>query len=651
MLSRESGKGAIRKRTLWFAAFLFAFCAALAAMPEPALAHASLTDAEPAAGSVLDEPPDAVRLTFNERLESGLYAIRVFDGRGREVTKDKAVLSPDRREVSVALPRLADGTYTVSYRVLSADGHPVAASYVFHVGDPAAWADGRGTAGRSRTTETPGGPGAGGHAHRHAEGANGKSMLLHGVKAVYLIAMLLFAGLALWRVRPGLSWMRAATGRGSGCGSGVAADKAGSAGPEGYGTTETDRPSDAPGSDRLAFWQLTALRLFLLALIAWIGLQLPQLMDGWTADHWASLLKTSLGRLWAAHVVLALVGLAVSGAADRPATGLHGQERPRPGRPAAQERPGANQPGTNRPKPDPPKPDRPIPRLSAWPRFAPAAIALLMLAAKATSGHAAAAAPVWATVAFDAVHLLMAALWAGGLLILLVLRHGDRRRMAFLVAFARLAWISIAVLAASGFLMTWLMLPGFRYVLYSGWGTALLVKLAAVLLVLPVAGAIRWQMKRRGIPSGRLVAVDFGLAVAVIAIAAVLSGLNPVPANKPLHWHVMGEDIHMTAQISPNAPGSNRFMVKVWLPEDEGGPERVQLQLIPRFDGDEPAPIDVPLAPTEDLGERDFFPGFNRYDYAGEGIYLAFPGEWRVRVLVTAPDGQSYSFTHDMRVY
>src|SRR5690606_37774694 len=179
MLSRESGKGAIRKRTLWFAAFLFAFCAALAAMPEPALAHASLTDAEPAAGSVLDEPPDAVRLTFNERLESGLYAIRVFDGRGREVTKDKAVLSPDRREVSVALPRLADGTYTVSYRVLSADGHPVAASYVFHVGDPAAWADGRGIAGRSRTTETPGGPGAGGHAHRHAEGANGKSMLLH----------------------------------------------------------------------------------------------------------------------------------------------------------------------------------------------------------------------------------------------------------------------------------------------------------------------------------------------------------------------------------------------------------------------------------------------------------------------------------------
>src|SRR5690606_3195974 len=419
-------------------------------------------------------------------------------------------------------------------------------------------------------------------------------------------------------------------------------DKAGSAGPEGYGTTETDRPSDAPGSDRLAFWQLTALRLFLLALIAWIGLQLPLLTDGWTADHWASLLKTSLGRLWAAHVVLALIGPAVSGAADRPASG----------RPAAQERPGANQPGTNRPKPNPPKPDRPIPRLSAWPRVAPAAIALLMLAAKATSGHAAAAAPVWATVAFDAIHLLMAALWAGGLFILLVLWRRERGRLAaFLAAFARLAWISIAVLAASGFLMTWLMLPGFRYVLYSVWGTALLVKLAAVLLVLPVAGAIRWQMKRRGIPSGRLVAADFGLAVAVVAIAAVLSGLNPVPANKPLHWHVMGEDIHMTAQISPNAPGSNRFMVKVWLPENEGGPERVQLQLIPRIGGDEPAPIDVPLAPAEDLGERDFFPGFNRYDYAGEGIYLAFPGEWRVRVMVTAPDGQSYSFTHGMRIY
>lgn len=521
-------------------------------VPQTASAHASLIEADPASGSVLEEAPDAIRLTFNERLESGLYFIRVYDGMGREVTKEQAALSQDRRELGVALPRLGKGTYTVSYRVISADGHPVSASYVFHVGEAS-------TAHR--------GADGGHHHHHHAEGVDGQALLLHGVKAVYLAAMLLFAGLALWPLRD--------------------------------------------GRYRLAAWQLNVLRVFLLALIGWIGLQLSQLMDGWTADHWAALWQTSLGRLWAVHLVLAIVGLALSGTGGRSAA------------------------------------DEP-----AWKHAALAGAALLLLIVKATSGHAAATETAWASIALDAVHLLMAALWAGGLLLLLVLWRRDRERLqAFLRAFARFAWISIAVLAASGLALTVMMLPGIPYLLYSGWGIALLVKVGAVLLVVTVAGVIRWQMKRRAFPDGRLVAADFGLALAIIAIAGVLTGLNPVPVNKPLHWHVMGYDIHMTAQITPNEPGPNRFWVKVWLPEEDGEPERVQLQLVPLIGGEEPAPIDIPLAPSEDLGEMDVFLGFNRYDYTAEGIYLAFPGKWQVRVLVTAPGGKSYAFDKEMRVY
>lgn len=534
------------------------------AVPQQVFAHASLIEADPASGSVLETSPDVIRLTFNERLESGLFYIRLYDGMGREVTKEKAKLSQDRREVSVALPSLRNGSYTVSYRVISADGHPVSASYVFHVGE---------------VSVVYGGPGSGGgHHHHHAEGLDGQALLLHTVKAVYLAAMLLFAGMALWQVR--------------------------------RGSAPTDG-GQADGQNRLAGWQLTALRIFLLALIAWIGVQLPQLMDGWTAAHWSSLWQTSLGRLWAVHLALALAGLIVSGWRGKTETGS-----------------------------------------PAWQRYGLAGLGLLMLVTKATSGHAAATQPAWASIALDAVHLLMASLWAGGLFMLLLLWRNNRDRvMAFLPVFSRFAWISIVVLALSGIVLTWMMLPGIRYLLYSSWGTALLVKIAVVLLVIPVAGVIRLQMKRRARPAGQLVAADFGLALAIVVLAAVLSGLNPVPANKPLHWHVMGDDIHMTAQISPNEPGMNRFAVKVWLPEEDGEPERVELQLVPLVGEDEPAPIDIPLVPSEDLGEMDFFPGFARYDYAGEGIYLAFPGKWQVRVMITAPGGKSYAFSEDMRIY
>lgn len=542
-------------------------------VPQSAMAHAALVEAEPASGSVLDASPAEIRLTFNERLESGLYYIRVYDGMGREVTKEEARLSQDQRDVQVALPTLRNGSYTVSYRVISADGHPVSASYVFHVGE---------------VSMLPGdGSGSGaGHHHHHVDGIDGRAILLHGSKALYLITLLLFAGLALWSLRRGF----AVSGT----------------------TSEVRDAAEADnGQPRLQLWLLTVLRLFVLALIASIGVQLSQLMDGWSPAEWRSLLDTSLGRLWAIHLVGALVGLIVLGVKGREETGM-----------------------------------------AAWQRYVLAVLAVLLLGTKATSGHAAATEPVWVSIAFDFVHLLMAAVWSGGLLIVLLLWRKSREQLrAFLPVFSRFAWISIVVLAISGFLLTLLMLPGPAYLLYSSWGIALLVKVGAVLLIIPVAGMIRRQMKRRGVPAGKLVATDFSLALVIVVLAAVLSGLNPVPTNKPLHWHVMGADIHMTAQIAPNEPGMNRFAVKVWLPEEDGEPEQVALQLIPLLGEEDPAPIDIPLVPSEDLGEMDFFPDFERYDYAGEGVYLAFPGKWQVRVMVTAPGGKPYVFTEEMRVY
>ncbi|PWV99475.1 copper transport protein [Paenibacillus cellulosilyticus] len=97
-------------------------------------AHSSLTDAAPAPDSRLEAAPSAIVLQFNERLENKGFAIQVYDRKGQPVTGDEAALDPDRRAMRLLLPSLSDGSYTVAYHLLSADGHPVRASYVFTVG-------------------------------------------------------------------------------------------------------------------------------------------------------------------------------------------------------------------------------------------------------------------------------------------------------------------------------------------------------------------------------------------------------------------------------------------------------------------------------------------------------------------------------------
>jgi copper transport protein len=79
---------------------------------------------------------------FNEAVEIKFGQLRVFDGEARRV--DLGVLQqPTDRSVAVSLkPRLARGTYTVTYRVLSADAHPISGGWVFHVGAPGARPEG-----------------------------------------------------------------------------------------------------------------------------------------------------------------------------------------------------------------------------------------------------------------------------------------------------------------------------------------------------------------------------------------------------------------------------------------------------------------------------------------------------------------------------
>jgi copper transport protein len=99
----------------------------------PAFAHASLTSSEPRDGAVLASAPARVELHFNEKVTAG--AVHLIDATGK-LRNDASVAAKDET-IAVTMPsELPQGTSIVSYRVISADGHPVAGSVAFSVGAP-----------------------------------------------------------------------------------------------------------------------------------------------------------------------------------------------------------------------------------------------------------------------------------------------------------------------------------------------------------------------------------------------------------------------------------------------------------------------------------------------------------------------------------
>ena len=79
-------------------------------------------------------------LRFGEPVEASFGSVRVFDHRGREVQAGAATHPGGHSDrVAVKLRSgLGEGGYTVTYRVISADSHPVSGGFVFSVGDGAA---------------------------------------------------------------------------------------------------------------------------------------------------------------------------------------------------------------------------------------------------------------------------------------------------------------------------------------------------------------------------------------------------------------------------------------------------------------------------------------------------------------------------------
>ncbi|MBF0807295.1 copper resistance protein CopC [Rothia nasimurium] len=101
----------------------------------PAAAHDELVSTNPTDGAILTEAPASLELTYSGDIMDvdGANQVRVTNAAGESITDgdpevDGTVVTQD---LSTAA---ADDTYTVTWRVVSSDGHPIQGTFTYTVG-------------------------------------------------------------------------------------------------------------------------------------------------------------------------------------------------------------------------------------------------------------------------------------------------------------------------------------------------------------------------------------------------------------------------------------------------------------------------------------------------------------------------------------
>lgn len=126
---------AVRRSGL--AALMVALCAFFVAAPSAAFAHDELIGSTPSNGEIVEVGPTEIDLRYSANpLEgAGATEVLVISPSGAEVQQGDPVL--DRNGVIQELSGADErGTYTVVWRIVSSDGHPISGELTFSVGEP-----------------------------------------------------------------------------------------------------------------------------------------------------------------------------------------------------------------------------------------------------------------------------------------------------------------------------------------------------------------------------------------------------------------------------------------------------------------------------------------------------------------------------------
>ncbi|MCG7204087.1 copper resistance protein CopC [Streptomyces arenae] len=400
----------------------------------PASAHAALRGSDPADGAVLKSAPTSVTLTFTESVGLLDDSFRVYDPTNHRVTTGDAEHGPAGSDTArITFPkRLGTGTYTVAWRIVSADSHPVSGALTFSVGKPSA-----------TVAAVPTGP---------VENPVTEGLYNIGRYTAYLsVALLIGAAAFVALCRP---------------------------------------PDSAPLRKpvRAAWWALLAATLFLLVLRS----PYEEGTSPVTALDLSALTRSATGRPGLA--LLARVALLAVVAVLHLVLVRRSADRSRPLRPS-----------------------RPL--LAAATVLA-VALALTWAAAE----HASAGIQVPVAMTSTVLHLLAMALWLGGLTALLItLQRGSAPLPAVVVArFSRVAAVSVTVLVVTGVYQSWRGLGSWQALTDTSYGRLLLLKLAAVTLLLAAASrSRRWTARLATAP------------VVAARVRETVGASAPVPPEAP----------------------------------------------------------------------------------------------------------------------
>ncbi|WP_343241915.1 copper resistance protein CopC [Streptomyces sp. SID13666] len=105
-----------------------------------AASHAVLRGSDPADGAIVKRAPTVVTLTFTEGVTVSDDSIRVLDPGGRRVNEGQPRHAAGKSGTVQTTLRgnMPRGTFTVAWRVVSADSHPISGAFTFSVGEPSA---------------------------------------------------------------------------------------------------------------------------------------------------------------------------------------------------------------------------------------------------------------------------------------------------------------------------------------------------------------------------------------------------------------------------------------------------------------------------------------------------------------------------------
>ncbi|MEU4622657.1 copper resistance protein CopC [Actinoplanes sp. NPDC023801] len=458
---------------------MFVLLTTTLAMPAaPAAAHAATIGSTPAPGSVIGASPSEVTVSFSEPVSPVAGRVQVIAPDGERIsgtaTVDGTVVRIPVRKAKKPL-----GTYLISFRVISADSHPVGGAITFSVGAPSA---------RPEEPAAITGP------HPSV------SVAVPVLRTIGYAGVTLIAGPALFLA---FLW----PGRRSRAGAlrmtriGLALTAAATLGALG---TQAQQGSGAP------LWQLSAAE-FTEVLTSQYGLLLVARLT--MLGALAVLLPPLLRRPRRAVTVPRTAPAAVLVGAGASAAPL--PTAPLPTAPLPTAAPAPSAPGSR--------------------RLRTAAVLAVSAAGLATwplTGHAIAVPLPVVTVAAGIVHMAAMAAWLGGLVTLTVFllrRTHERVLGVILPVWSRWAALAVIWLVVTGAVQAVIQLGSLPALWQTGYGRLLLVKLGILALVLAAAAGARRMVNsaRNGRGLRRTVAVEVVASVVILALSSVLVQVDP----------------------------------------------------------------------------------------------------------------------------